>query len=297
MVPGFSTNSLGEIDAIDALPILHDLGYRSIAITPDRHLLDPFGAAFDAEVERWQVALAAEGMGCVIETGARHLLDMRHKHEPTLISTDPGGRGRRVGFLKAAIDLAERLDAGCVSIWSGAGRDSAGEEALWDRLVEGLLPVLDHAADARTGRGVAVAFEPEPGMFIDTLHRCSRLFDRLGNPGHLAVTIDIGHLECMGERPTEAVLAPWAGRIANVHVDDQLAARHEHLPLGAGDIDFSATVGVLRAAGYAGGLHVELPRQSHRWSETARDSAAFLGRLLQPSRIHVQASSSRDTSK
>lgn len=297
MVPGFSTNSLGEIDAIDALPILHDLGYRSIAITPDRNLLNPFAASFDAEVERWRTALAATGMGCVIETGARHLLDVRRKHEPTLVSADPGGRVRRVGFLKAAIDLAERLDARCVSIWSGVGRDSAGEEALWSRLVEGLLPVLDHAADARAGRGVTVAFEPEPGMFIDTLRRCGRLRERLGEPGHLAVTVDIGHLECMGERPVEAVLGPWAGRIANVHVDDQLASRHEHLPLGAGDVDFSAIVEGLRVAGYGGGLHVELPRQAHRWLETARESAAFLGRLLQPSRIHFQASSTRDTSK
>jgi sugar phosphate isomerase/epimerase len=70
------------------------------------------------------------------------------------------------------------------------------------------------------------------------------------------------------------------GRIVNVHVDDMLACRHEHLPLGTGDVDFPAVLDALAAVGYAGGLHVELPRQAHHWFQTARESAGFLSRLL-----------------
>ena len=55
-----------------------------------------------------------------------------------------------------------------------------------------------------------------------------------------------------------------------------LACRHEHLPLGTGDVDFAPLLAALAAGGYAGGLHVELPRQSHRWLATARESARFL---------------------
>ena len=282
MVPGYSTNSIGDVAPIDALPLLRELGYESIAITPDRHLLDPFSPSFDAEVERWREALAEAGMACVIETGARHLLDPLHKHEPTLVSADPAGRSRRIGFLKAAIDLGRRLDAGCISLWSGVVRDSADEESLWKRLVESLVPAIDHAAEGGEGGGITIAFEPEPGMFVDTLARCGllleRLSDRLGRLDHLALTIDIGHMECMGERPIATALAPWAPRIANVHVDDMLACRHEHLPLGDGDVDFQPAIDLLRKAGYSGGLHVELPRQSHRWLETARSSAEFLRR-------------------
>ena len=36
----------------------------------------------------------------------------------------------------------------------------------------------------------------------------------------------------------------------------------------------------LAAGGYRGGLHVELPRQSHRWHDTARESAAFIASQL-----------------
>jgi sugar phosphate isomerase/epimerase len=59
-----------------------------------------------------------------------------------------------------------------------------------------------------------------------------------------------------------------------------LACRHDHLPLGTGDVDFGALVAALASAGYLGGLHVELPRQTHRWFETARESARFLERML-----------------
>ena len=99
---GFSTNSLGDIDPLEALPQLRDLGYRSLAVTLDRHVLDPWAAHAAAEGARWQAALADHGMACVIETGARHLLDPLVKHEPTLVSATAAARDRRVEFLRRA---------------------------------------------------------------------------------------------------------------------------------------------------------------------------------------------------
>jgi sugar phosphate isomerase/epimerase len=269
---GYSTNSIGDISPLDALPILRDLGYESLAITPDRHLLDPFASSITAETARWRSALAAHCLACVVETGARHLLDPLRKHEPTLVSPQRSDRERRVDFLVKAVDLAAELGTPVVSLWSGAARDAADEDTLWQRLTSGLGPVLDRAA----ARRVTLGFEPEPGMFIDTLARQALLHERLGRPQHFKLTVDLGHLECMGERPAADLLAARAGDIVNVHVDDMLACRHEHLPLGAGDVDFPPLLAALAASGYAGGLHVELSRQSHRWLETARASAAFL---------------------
>ena len=273
---GFSTNGIGDLAPLDALPILADLGYESLAITPDRHLLDPFSSGLAAETARWRKALDAASFGRVLETGARHLLDPLHKHEPTLVSPHRSDRDRRTDFLVRAIDLAVELGAPVVSLWSGMARDAADEETLWQRLTSGLGPSLDHAAR----RGIVLGFEPEPGMFVDTLARQAVLHERLGRPDHLRLTVDLGHLECMGERPAATLLASRATEIVNAHVDDMLACRHEHLPLGTGDVDFPPLLAALSAAGYAGGLHVELPRQSHRWLETARESAAFLRGIL-----------------
>ncbi len=279
MLLGYSTNSIGEIDPLDAVPILADLGYRSLAITPDRHLLNPCAAGLAAEVSHWQRVLEAHRVACVIETGARHLLDPRVKHEPTLVSADREARSRRVEFTRRAIDIAADLGASCVSFWSGVARDAAPEDVIQARLVESLRPILEHAES----RGITLGFEPEPGMVIDTVARYALLVEQLGHSSVLGLTIDTGHLECLGERPAADVIAPWATRIVNVHIDDMLACRHEHLPLGTGDVDFAPIFAALAAAGFSGGLHVELPRQTHRWFDTARESACFIQRLVNPS--------------
>jgi sugar phosphate isomerase/epimerase len=215
-------------------------------------------------------------MRCVVETGARHLLDSKRKHHPTLLSDAQDDCNRRIEFLRRAIELAGELNADCVSLWSGAVCSDADETLLWQKLTDGVGEVLDHASRC----GVVLGFEPEPGMFIDTVARAEELFERLGRPKSLGLTVDIGHLECLGERPLAATVRDVADRIVNIHIDDMIVCRHEHLPLGKGDIDYVPIFRELLAARYQGGLHVELPRQSHRWYETAKESYEFIHHMI-----------------
>ena len=276
MKAGYSTNSLGDVDPLDALSLLCEQGYASLAITPDRNILNPYEKTFASEVRVWQHALAKAQMRCVVETGARHLLDSKRKHHPTLLSDAQKDCNRRIEFLRRAIELAGELNADCVSLWSGAVCSDADETVLWRKLTDGVGEVLDYASRC----GVVLGFEPEPGMFIDTVSRAEELFERLGRPKSLGFTVDIGHLECLGERPLAATVREVADRIVNVHIDDMTVCRHEHLPLGKGDIDYLPIFHELRTADYRGGLHVELPRQSHRWHETAKESYEFIQQLL-----------------
>ena len=276
MKAGYSTNSFGDVDPLDALSLLCEQGYASLAITPDRNILNPYEKTFASEVRVWQHALAKAQMRCVVETGARHLLDSKRKHHPTLLSDVQDDCNRRIEFLRRAIELAGELNADCVSLWSGAVCSDADETLLWRKLTDGVGEVLDHASRC----GVVLGFEPEPGMFIDTVARAEELFERLGRPKSLGLTVDIGHLECLGERPLAATVRDVADRIVNIHIDDMIVCRHEHLPLGKGDIDFVPIFRELLAARYQGGLHVELPRQGHRWYETAKESYEFIHRMI-----------------
>ena len=276
MKAGYSTNSFGDVNPLDALSLLCEQGYASLAITPDRNILNPYEKTFASEVRVWQHALAKAQMRCVVETGARHLLDSKRKHHPTLLSDAQDDCNRRIEFLRWAIELAGELNADCVSLWSGAVCSDADETLLWRKLTDGVGEVLDHASRC----GVVLGFEPEPGMFIDTVARAEELFERLGRPKSLGLTVDIGHLECLGERPLAATVRDVADRIVNVHIDDMIVCRHEHLPLGKGDIDYVPIFRELLAARYQGGLHVELPRQSHRWYETAKESYEFIHRMI-----------------
>ena len=53
MKAGYSTNSLGDVDPLDALSLLCEQGYASLAITPDRNILNPYEKTFASEVRVW----------------------------------------------------------------------------------------------------------------------------------------------------------------------------------------------------------------------------------------------------
>jgi L-ribulose-5-phosphate 3-epimerase len=263
MLLGYNTNGLSGVDAIQAIELVQSIGYQGIAITLDRGLLNPYDAGFGEELDRTAALLKHYRMPCVIETGARFLLDPQVKHEPTLVTADPTGRARRVDFLCRAIDAAVALGADCVSLWSGIVRDVASDEVAMDRLASGLAQVSEHADQHK----VNIGFEPEPGMFIDTLDRYRDLVDELNSRGvdtkRLQLTIDVGHLHYQGEVPIANKLREWADRLVNVHIEDMRAGVHEHLMFGEGQIDFPPVLAALAEVGYAGLVNVELTRHAH----------------------------------
>ncbi|HEX5105340.1 MAG TPA: sugar phosphate isomerase/epimerase family protein, partial [Pirellulaceae bacterium] len=184
-------------------------------------------------------------------------------------------RQRRIDFLKRAIDAAEALGSDCVSLWSGVREGDASDEATLERLAESLRTVLRHA----THSGVTLGFEPEPGMFIDTMKSFSRLLQWIDAP-HLQLTLDVGHLWCQGELPIADYIARWGPRIVNVHLEDMRAGVHEHLMFGEGQMHFPPILEALAKTGYQGGLHVELSRHSHEAPIAAKKAYDFLKPLL-----------------
>src|SRR3954453_12820461 len=119
MLPGYNTNGFAHHRLEDALVILAELGYQSIALTLDHHALDPFDPHFPVQRDDLRRLLRERQLRCVIETGARFLLDPRRKHWPTLLDA-PLARERRLTFLRHAVDIAADLNADAVSFWSGA---------------------------------------------------------------------------------------------------------------------------------------------------------------------------------
>ena len=228
MLLGYNTNGLAHHDLDDAVRLLADLGYRSVAITIDHTALPPYERYHAQRLGRLRRLLEQLAMRSVIETGARFLLDPVEKHEPTLISASPAGRRRRVEFYRYAVDCAAALGSDCVSLWSGAlhCRASRRPQAMaW--LIEGLQEVLSYAA----ARQVTIGFEPEPGMLIDSMRGYEELLQQV-DAANFRLTLDVGHLHCQGETPIAAVIRRWSPRLVNVHLEDMRAGVHEHLMFG-----------------------------------------------------------------
>jgi L-ribulose-5-phosphate 3-epimerase len=267
---GYVTNGLADHRLDDALAMLADLGYDGVAITLDHHHLDPFAPDLGSRVASAAKRVRDLGLGVVVETGARFLLDPRRKHEPTLMSDQ--GRERRVELLLRAVAIADDLGAEVVSFWSGVAPARTDPAVAWRRLLDGCLAVLDAAG----GRGVTLGFEPEPGMLVDSLDGYEKLRAALGAPARFGLTLDLGHCQCSEPQPPAGCVARAAPWLVNVHVEDMRRGVHDHLDFGKGEIDFPAALAALTAVDYQGLVSVELPRHSHAAHVVAPRAIGFL---------------------
>lgn len=276
MKPGFNTNGLAFHRWDDALRLIAETGFTSAGITVDHYTLNPFAPGLPQQMAAMQQLLQECQLSTVIETGARFLLDPRVKHEPTLVSPSAEERERRIDFLKRCVDLAAALQSDAVSFWAGQLKADLPRDEALNRLAAGCREVIDYAAD----KDVRLAFEPEPGMLIETLADFEELLTLVDHPC-FGLTVDIGHLQCMGELPISEFLKPWRERIFNIHIEDMRQGVHDHLRFGEGEIDFDDVFAGLRQIDYQGALHVELSRHSHMAPDILRESFAFLQQHLQ----------------
>ncbi len=277
MFLGYNTNGFSHHRLEDAIEILAELGYGGVALTLDVHHLDPFASDLPHRVATVARQLARHNLRCVIETGARFLLNPRKKHHPTLVSATPEERAVRLEFLKRCVDIAADLNADSLSFWSGSAHDHAPPGVQMVRLVDRVERLAEFAVE----RGVRLAFEPEPGMFIDTMEKFAELHAQVNHPA-FALTLDVGHLVCTGELPVSQSIVPWRDALLNVHIDDMKPGVHDHLQFGEGELDLADVFSGLQAADYRNGVYVELSRHSFDAVNTARTARAALAGYFAP---------------
>jgi D-psicose/D-tagatose/L-ribulose 3-epimerase len=265
----YNTNGTANHRLQDAVAMIADAGYDGIALTLDHHHLDPMEPGWERRTEALAAMLSSHRMGCVIETGARYLLDPRAKHEPTLLTASAEGRARRVAFLCRAIDIGATLGAETMSFWAGVPRPGVNpaDARVWLRA--GIAEVLVHAER----RAVPASLEPEPGMLVETLDDWAALATDL--PG-LSLALDLGHCMVTGERVPERAVAEFAPHIGTVAIEDMARGVHVHLPFGEGDMDIPACLAALRDIAFPGLVCVELSRESHRADTMVPQALAFL---------------------
>jgi sugar phosphate isomerase/epimerase len=272
---GYGTNGFANHRLDDALRVIADLGYTSVALTLDHHHLDPYAEDVARQTAHVADLLGRLGLRCVVETGARYLLDPTRKHHPTLVCDEPAPR---IDFLKRAIRIAAELNADCVSFWSGIRPSTVEPPVAWRRMRDGVAAVLEEAAV----RDVPLGLEPEPGMFVERLPDALRLREELGAPQLLGITLDVGHCVAVEAEDAATCLRRAADLLVNVQLDDMRAGVHEHLEFGEGELDLPATLAALTEVGYSGVAAVELPRHSHAAPDVAARAFAALSAALRP---------------
>jgi sugar phosphate isomerase/epimerase len=117
-------------------------------------------------------------------------------------------------------------------------------------------------------------------MLVDTLGSYADLLRELDRTGvessRLLLTMDLGHLHCMAEVPIPDHIRHWAGRLANIHIEDMRRGVHEHLMFGEGEIEFEPIFAALAEIRYPGLVNVELSRHSHEGPDASRRAYNYL---------------------
>ena len=256
----YNTNGLQNHRLDDALHLLADTGYDGVALTLDHAHLDPFAEHLTDRTAAVRRRLQTLGLGCVVETGARFLLDPRRKHEPTFVTADPDRRAERLEFLRAATRIAHDLEAECVSFWAGVPAPGVDRDHAWRWLVDGVCRLAETAAPL----GVTLAFEPEPGMLVETVDQYRGLAEAAPS---LRLALDVGHCLVTGDREPQRAVVECAGELGTVAIEDMRRGEHIHRAFGEGDLDLSAVLGALVDVEWGGLVCVELSRDSHRAHE------------------------------
>jgi L-ribulose-5-phosphate 3-epimerase len=271
---GYNTNGFAHHRLADAIEVIAETGYQSVALTLDLHALNPYDDDLPAQVREVRGLLERLNLCCVIETGSRFLLDSRRKHQPTLLSPREEDRRRRLDFLIRAVQIAVELDAEAVSFWSGRADPGQVNSDLWGRLVEG----CDHMLTVAVRYDMRLAFEPEPAMFVERMDQYAELARQLSHP-RFGLTLDVGHLHCLNDgRPADRI-REFRRQLFNVHLDDARRGVHDHLMFGEGEIEFPPVFEALEEIGYTGSVNVELSRHSHDAVRTAQKAFGFLAHL------------------
>lgn len=265
----YNTNGAANHRLEDALVLISEAGYDGVALTLDHHHLDPFAPNLAIRAEKLARRLDELGLGVVIETGARFLLNPRAKHEPTLVSPEPEGRALRLDFLVRAAEVAAATDAEAVSFWSGVPRPGVDRDEARRWFLDGVSTYLEQTEDL----GVKAALEPEPEMLVETLDDYEAL--ATGLPG-LTLALDTGHCLVTGERDPASAVEEFADQLGTVSIEDMRRGVHEHLPFGEGDMDVTGVVEALEKAKFGGLVCVELSRESPRAHEAIPEALRFL---------------------
>ncbi len=108
--------------------------------------------------------------------------------------------------------------------------------------------------------GVRLGVHPHVGSLVESREEIARVMDGT-DPRWFFLAPDTGHLVAGGSDAVE-VFETYRDRIVHAHFKDYrrpaAGARGRFLPLGEGDVDFPALVGLMKDAGFDGWADVEL---------------------------------------
>lgn len=167
--------------------------------------------------------------------------------------------------IAAAVDAAAEFGAekAVLHASTNAWGPAWDESTLHRHLLSSVRGLDDHARE----RGVELCVENIPRGAFDTND-----FPTLFEETDASMTLDTGHARMDGrdDGGIAALCREYGHRISHVHLNDTRVASDEHLPFGAGTIDFERMFDALGDE-WAGTLSLEVFTDDYRYLRVSKD--------------------------
>jgi protein FrlC len=274
----FSTNAFVKYSVIEAVEGIAALGYEGIELLADApHLYADLVTPSD--LNKLKKALDRTGL-MVANINANTAVGYYGREfweplfEPSLANPDRALRQWRIAYSKKCIDMAQLLEAPCVSLTSGRPVPGVSPDQSMGFLRESLEELLEYAEKM----SIRIGVEYEPGLLVE---RCEELLELIGHmkSPYLGANLDLGHSHVLGEHP-ETVVNTLSQKIFHIHIEDIRARKHYHLIPGTGDMDFGKLFRILQDHNYEGFVTVELYTYPHRPEAAAKQALSNLQTIL-----------------
>jgi sugar phosphate isomerase/epimerase len=163
----------------------------------------------------------------------------------------PVERVRRAAVEEVAAQLPifAAVGARVVNVHIARTPSGFGPRATVDRNGRSFAELAEHAAPF--GIRIMAEHPPEPLVSLAVIR------DILDADARLGFHLDVGHAH-VARLDLAEVLAALGDRLCHVHLSDNRGRADDHMPIGAGTIDWPAALGALKASGYDGTITLEV---------------------------------------
>jgi len=235
----------GAPDWQTTVKTIRKMGYDGIEFTYDEERLRPQDID---KAKRREYVETAQSAGLEIPSVATGVFWQRN-----LASPDESERERAMELGRLGLDLAHDLGAGVLLVVPAVNVPDLAYQKVWDNSLASIRALSRHAEDV----GVTVGVENVWNRFLYSPIEFRRFIETAGSD-MVRAYLDIGNTLELGH-PTQWI-REMKGLIACVHVKDfdlSVGGFSGFRHLKKGDLDWSTTIGELRAVGYDGYLNVE----------------------------------------
>ena len=167
-------------------------------------------------------------------------------------------RKETLRMLESDMLFAQALGTRDVLIWEGRAPTGSSESQWIDRLLPGLIELLQESIKHAKPLGMRILVEPHPFTVGMSDKFLIRLCDAL-DPEHFGVTYDFCHYGVARKHDYVQAIHALGPRIRHLHFSDSdLESSELHFPAGRGRMNIEAILKALREIDYDGTMAMDL---------------------------------------